>query len=297
MIAAMLSAVHRASSRAGLLPSFLVIGAQRAGTTTLFDALRRHPDIVRPTPREPVIAGKEVRFFDKNFWRDVDWYRSFFQPSVRQRLGLLRGTELVAGESTPYYLFHPIVPERVAATIPDVRLIALLRNPIERAYSHYQLARRNGREKLSFAEAVAVEEKRLAGTEKKLRDPQARVWHHRAHSYVARGLYADQLERWLAYFPREQLLVLRAEDLFAQPDRILTEVLAFLGLRPLPLAKARHRNRAVYAPLDPEVRALLEERFAEPNRKLARLLGDEFTWPATGSAEKPARTEAAQARR
>jgi hypothetical protein len=262
-----------------ILPSFLIIGAQRAGTTSLFDYLSRHPDVAAPSGGEESVAWpKELHFFDEKSWRGLDWYRSFFPTAVARRVARLRGGDLVAGEATPFYLFHPFVPERVAATLPDVRLIALLRDPTERAYSHYQLMRRKGWEDLSFPEALAAEPERLAGEEPFLADPHYRNHHHRHHSYVARGLYAEQLERWLAHFPREQLLVLRAEDFLAHPAEVYAEVLGFLGLREWRLDDFTPRNRKPYAAIEPAARVLLEERFAEPNARLARLLGRDFGW-------------------
>ncbi len=257
-----------------MLPSYLVIGAQRAGTTSLYDALLRHPNVAGPTA-----WGKELHFFDTTFWRGVDWYRSFFPLTVSRRIARHRGRDLVAGEATPYYLFHPAVPERVAITLPDVRLVALVRDPIERAYSHYQLNVRKDREKLSFEDALAAEEERLAGEEERiLGDPRYISHHHRHHAYLARGLYADQLERWFGHFRRDQLLVLRAEDFFTRPSDGYRDVLEFLGLRAWQPNDFVPRNRASYAPIDQTLRARLEERFAEPNARLARLLDRDFGW-------------------
>jgi Sulfotransferase domain len=282
-----------ATRRRRLLPAFLIIGAQRAGTTTLYTYLRRHPDVTGPRYADAsVYWSKELHFFDENYWRGVDWYRRFFPLEARQRAMRRLGRDLVPGEGTPYYMFHPAVPERAAETLPDVRLVALLRNPVERAYSHYQHMVKSGREKLSFEQAIEAEEQRLAGVEELLLQEQP-VWgkqghrkhqHHRHRAYVSRGLYADQLERWLAHFPREQLLVVRSEDFLAQPDEIYAEVFDFLGLRPWGVRDYEPRNVGAYAPIKPEVRAGLEQRFAEPNARLARLLGRDFGWDAAGSA-------------
>jgi hypothetical protein len=273
-----------ATKRARLLPSFLIIGAQRGGTTSLFGALTRHPDVRGPTAGEDFVRlRKEVHFFDHRFENGLDWYRSFFPLSVERRVAQLRGRDLVPGESTPYYLFHPEVPSRVAASLPDVRLIALLRNPVERAYSNYQHRRRAGHEKLSFEEALAAEDKRLAGGDELLLTDKRYRKHHYNHTYFRRGLYAEQLEGWLALFPREQLLVLRSEDFFAQPTEIYAEVLDFIGVRRWPLSRIRHRNKASYAPIDPALRAELEERYAEPNARLAELLGRDFGWDSPSS--------------
>jgi Sulfotransferase domain len=284
--------LRRATSRARVLPSFLIIGAQRAGTTTLYAYLRRHPDVTGPREADASIYwGKELHFFDEHFSRGLDWYRAFFPLEARQRATRRLGRDLVPGEGTPYYLFHPAVPARVAATIPDVRLIALLRNPVERAYSHYQLMAKTGREKLSFEEAIEAEPERLAGAEDALmespatpgEDGRRKQRHHRHRAYLARGLYADQLERWLEHFPREQLLVLRSEEFLARPDEVYARVFEFLGLRPWAVRDYEPQNIGAYAPIDPEVRARLEERFAEPNSRLARLLGWDDAWSAQAS--------------
>jgi hypothetical protein len=286
-----------ATRKRRMLPSFLIIGAQRAGTTALFYYLRRHPDIAGPMVADKSVAwGKELHFFDEKFDNGLDWYRSFFPLEAYRSFVRKLGRDLVACEGTPYYLFHPSVPRRVAATTPDMRLIALLRDPVERAYSHYQLMKRTGREKLSFEDALAAEDERLAGErERLLSEPGFRAPHHRDHSYVARGLYADQLALWLAHFPREQLLVLRAEDFRARPVQGYAQALAFVGVRPWdPGDFVPWGNIGSYAPIDPEVRAQLEERFAEPNARLARLLGRDFGWGASarrgagGGIEAPA---------
>jgi hypothetical protein len=284
--------VRQMTSRSRLHPAFLIIGAQRAGTTTLYTYLRRHPDVTGPRSADSSLYWpKELHFFDENFWRGLDWYRAFFPLELRRWAARRLGRDLVPGEGTPYYIFHPAVPARVAATIPDVRLIALLRNPVERAYSHYQLMAKTGREKLSFEEALEAEPKRLAGIEDALmeerpvfvEDGHRRHQHHRHRAYVGRGLYADQLERWLEHFPHERLLVLRSEDFLARPDEGYAQVFEFLGLRPWTVVDYEPRNIGSYAPIDPELRARLEERFAEPNARLARLLGRDFNWGPSGS--------------
>jgi hypothetical protein len=274
-----------ATRGARILPGFIIIGAQRAGTTSLFYYLRRHPEIRRPSSGDGSVDWpKELHFFDEHYARGLDWYRTFFPLAAERKLARMRGRNLVAGEATPYYLFHEAVPERVAASLPDVRLIALLRDPVERAYSHYQLMRRTGREKLSFAKAIAAEEKRLANQglnqEAQTRNASGNRGHHhhRHRAYLSRGLYADQLERWYAHFPREQLMVIRAEDFLSRPTEIYSEVLRFLGVREWQPTDFIARNRGSYAPIDPELRAHLEERLAEPNARLAALLGWERTW-------------------
>lgn len=285
-----------ATGRVRILPSFLVIGAQRGGTTSLFAYLRAHPAVADAAGGDPRLGNttKELHFFDTWYGEGLNWYRSFFPLLPTTELARLRGSNVVAGESTPYYLYHPLAPQRAAKAIPDTKLIALLRDPIERAYSHYQLMRRINREDLSFEEAVAAEDERLA----KIGDSFERahetetgregLFHHRHHSYLDRGLYAEQLERWYAHFPREQILVIRSEDMQADPRAIYSQVLDFLGLSAWSPGNFVRRNRAKYAPIDPELRRSLEERFVEPNRRLAELLGRDFGWASPTEGEQPA---------
>lgn len=295
--------VRQVIGKTRILPSFLVIGAQRAGTTTLFDQLLLHPDLHGPVGGrgEVTWADKEIHFFDERFLLGLTWYRSFFPLTLRRRWARARGGDVVAGEATPYYIFHPLVPERVAATIPDVRLIAVLRDPVERAYSHFQMMHRSKREDLSFEDALEAEADRLASeSEVELEAGTTRFrigtgerrkhYHHRHHSYFARGLYAEQLERWLAFFPRDQLLVLAVEDLADRRAETLRRVFDFLGVRPLELRGDAVANQGSYAPMRAETRAELESRYAEPNARLVELLGRDFEWTAQGE------TASAQAR-
>jgi hypothetical protein len=183
-------------------------------------------------------------------------------------------------------MFHPAVPARVAAILPDVRLVALLRDPVERAYSHYQMMSRTGREKLDFEEALAAEPERLEGIEELILEGGSdrlpgggRPHHHHRHrAYFSRGLYAEQLERWLLHFAREQLLVLNTEDLNANPAETYARTLEFLGLREWKLKDFPEYNKKPYSTLDPKTRARLEQRYAEPNARLEELLGERFAW-------------------
>ena len=267
--------VRRATSPLRALPDFLIIGAQRAGSSSLFAYVCAHPSVAEPT-------HKEIHFFDNNWFRGLDWYRRYFP--LRARMG-----GRITGEASPYYLFHPAAPGRVVETLPDVRLIAVLRDPVERAYSAYQLARRQGHETLEFEEALAREVERLAGEEERiLADPRYASVAHRRFSYRTRGLYAEQLERWYERFPREQLLVVRSEDLFAEPEATLQTVFAFLGLERWSAAQYPALNQRPYSGMSDEARASLAAAYAEPNRRLGTLLGRELGWQGS-PAESTAR--------
>ena len=253
----------RLTARRRPLPDFLVIGAQKAGTTALYAYLRWHPGIAGP-------SWKEVSFFDRHWWRGEAWYRGQFP---------LRAGERLVGEASPSYLFHPLAPERARAVVPGAKLVALLRDPVDRAYSQYQHEVALGREPLSFEDALAAEDERLVGeVERLIADPRAfsRAWWD--HTYTARGRYAEQLERWLEAFPSEQLLVVRTEDLGERPAETYASILAFLGAEPHELPDYPRVFDRDYEPMRAETRAALAATFAEPNRRLEALLGRELGW-------------------
>jgi hypothetical protein len=265
-----------ATRRWRVLPDFLVLGGQRCGSTSLYDMLCGHPDVAPASHKEP-------HFFDNNHLRGEQFYRRLFPLQLQMRARERRqGRRAVTGEATTYYLAHPAVPARVRALLPDVRLIAILRDPVDRAYSHYQLSVREGREPLSFEEALAAEPDRLAGEHERLiADPSYRGVAHRFFSYRSRGRYIDQLERWWAEFPREQLLVLRSEDMFEDPRIVYDQLVTFLGLDPDADRRTfRARNRVSYDAMRPETRAELRSYFAEPNRALEQRTGRAFNWQA-----------------
>ncbi|HSB38794.1 MAG TPA: sulfotransferase domain-containing protein [Gaiellaceae bacterium] len=254
-----------ATSVARPLPDFLILGAQKAGTTALYAYLRRHPAITGP-------SWKEVSFFDRHWARGEAWYRGNFPNLARTRGKLV-------GEASPSYVFHPLAPQRVRELVPEARLVVLVRNPVDRALSHYNHEVVLGREPLSFEDALEAEEERLRGEEERMvADPRyfSRGWW--SHTYKARGRYAEQLERWLAVFPREQLLVLPSDDLGADPAAAHARVLEFLGAAPHRLDAYPRVYEREYAPMRPETRERLAAEFGEPNRRLYGLLGRDLGW-------------------
>ena len=254
-----------ATSVARPLPGFLILGAQKAGTTALYAYLRRHPAITGP-------SWKEVSFFDRHWARGEAWYRGNFPNLARTRGKLV-------GEASPSYVFHPLAPQRVRELVPEARLVVLVRNPVDRALSHYNHEVALGREPLSFEDALEAEEERLRGEEERMvADPRyfSRGWW--SHTYKARGRYAEQLERWLAVFPREQLLVLPSDDLGADPAAAHARVLEFLGAAPHRLDAYPRVYEREYAPMRPETRERLAAEFEEPNRRLYELLGRDLAW-------------------
>lgn len=248
-------------------PSALIIGAQRSGTSSLFNYLVRHPDV-----RAPVT--KEVHYFDLHYRKPVRWYRGRFPYRRELRAGAL------TLDASPYYLVHPLAPERAAHLLPEVKLIALLRNPVDRAQSHYHHEVRGGREALSFPEAIEREAERLAGEEERLgNDPEYYSFNHHRYSYSTRGLYLQQLCRWMEHYPRTQLFVLQSEWLFRDPAAATAAVHDFLGLRPFRLPSYRPFYQGHYERTMPEeLRTKLVAYFAPHNRELFQWLGEHYDW-------------------
>ncbi len=253
------------------LPSLVIAGAQKAGTTSLFGYLCDHPQCA------PSLT-KEVHYFDRNFTRGESWYRMHFPlagDAAHENAGAT-----ITFESSPYYMFDPRVPQRMRQSLPDAKVIFLLRNPVSRAYSHYQHSRRRGREALTFEAAIAAEGARLAGEhEKLLQEPNYQSQLHQRFSYLARGIYVDQLRRWQAHYPAEQMLVLQAERMFRSPEEVFAEVLEFLGLDPCRPSRFGNRYAGGYQEtMKQETRQRLVEHFSPHNERLFELLGTRYDW-------------------
>jgi len=245
------------------LPDVVILGAQKCGTSSLQGYLVQHPGVIAP-------LRKEVHYFDLNFARGEAWYRAHFGRDGEPGLNL---------DASPYYLYHPAVPARMHALLPDAKLIVLLRDPVRRAYSHYWHERDKGRETLSFEDAIAAEPGRLGQAEAQLASGEIESSReHQLHSYLARGRYAEQLERWLAAYPRERLLVLRFEDFVGAPLAGLNRTLEYLGLPPMTTLDLEARNTRKYPPMSDETAARLREYYAPHNRRLETLLGREMGW-------------------
>jgi hypothetical protein len=268
--------VARATAGSRTLPDALVIGTQRGGTTNLYHYLLQHPQFLG------AVADKEVHHFDLHGDDDLASYRGAFPRSRTVRRRERRaGGPVVVGEATPYYLFHPAVPARVAGALPDVRLIAVLRDPVDRAWSHYRHEIDLGYETLSFEDALACEDERLAGEYERLRaDPGAVSFAHQHHSYTARGRYLEQLERWWAAFPRERLLLVRSEDLHADPVATFGAITAHLGIRDWQPPAWRTYNASTATGMAADTRRRLRDAFREWNGRLAAATHRDWAWDA-----------------
>ena len=245
------------------LPDAVILGAMKCGTSSLHNYLVQQPGVIEP-------LRKEVHYFDVNFDRGESWYRANFGRQGATGLNI---------DSSPYYLFHPAVPDRMRALLPGAKLIVLLRDPVRRAYSHYWHERDKGREKLEFEAAIEAEAGRLGDAQQQLADGTLeRSFAHQHFSYLARGRYAEQLEAWFSAYPREQFLVLRFEDLAREPLATLNTTLGFLGLPPAAAVDLEARNTRRYPPMADAVAAQLRDFFEPFNRRLEALLGRPMGW-------------------
>lgn len=251
------------------LPDFLIIGAQRSGTTSLYSWLTARPDVA-PSWKN------EVHYFDNNYHRGLRWYRSHFP---------LRWGGRITGESTPILMLHPVAPTRVAQELPDTRFIALLRDPVERAISnHWARVRWGVARGESLEEAIDRETELRGNNERGLRTEVN--FAHKAYSYLARGEYAAQLRRWFDAVGRERVLVVESERLTTDPE-VARRILAWIGLPdrsdPFPVTNQAVRHEEA----SPEVVARLRAHFEPHNRELFELLGTELWTEGSGGASGP----------
>ncbi len=266
-----------ATSRFRALPDFAIVGAKRGGTTSLYNYLLEHPSVAPLFPGRQRIKG--VRYFDSEFSRGPRWYRSHFPVELGGRfIARPQVPHPVAGEASPYYLFHPLAAQRLAQEIPDMRIIISLRDPVERAYSHYKERVRHDAEPLSFEDALEAEAGLRGETERLVNDPSYHSKEHEDHSYVAQGRYLDMLPRWFELFPREQFHIVASEDFYADPGRVVNEIWSFLGLPPGSLRSRKRHNYVPAADIQPETRRRLQAAFTEHNQALEQLLGRSLPW-------------------
>ena len=251
---------RRATAWGRMRPAFLIIGAMRSGTTSLYRYLCTHPDVL------PALR-KEVHYYDFQFAKGRAWYAAHYPRRRGWR------SPPVTGEASPYYMVHPLAPARAHGHNPRLKVIAVLRDPVERAHSHYHHERAQGVEQLPFRAAIDAEAERLAGSEARLRQAPHYYCHNHHHfSYLHRGRYGLHLSRWLAHFPAQQVLVLSAEALFANPNAVANEAFAFLGLSPHAIGPVRAHNQRRHPALPAAARASVTRRLEDDRPLLAAVL-------------------------
>lgn len=260
------------------MPDVLVIGAKKGGTTSVANWLVQHPQVLPMFPRTQ--RHKSPHYFDINYWRGPDWYLSHFPTRSARALRRWRSGGAIVGDTSPYYLFHPAAAARIRETAPDVRLIAVLRDPVSRAYSNYWDRVAAGTEELAtFEEAVDAEESRTAGVSAAwLQDPRHYSFDHDHHTYLARGRYAEQLRAYFAVFPREQLLVLPLEALKSDPAGAFRRIEDHVGIAHRAVDLAPRNAREGNPPISRTTQARLSAYYTPYNEELGELLGEDFGW-------------------
>lgn len=249
------------------LPGAIVIGTQKGGTSSMFRYLLQHPQYFGA-------INKEVHFFDYRYEKGLPWYQAMFPL----RSGLPE--QSVTGEASPFYMYHPLVPARVAESLPQAKLIVLLRNPVDRALSHYYHNVRRGRSQLPILEAFDREQELIA--EEKARLQKREIFkpsNFRYFAYTERGLYAEQLERWFSHFPREQFFIRNSDDFYTGGHAFMREVYEFLEIEPdYEIQDYTPGNVGIERTEDPALRDRLNTYFAPHNQRLEEMLGVSYGW-------------------
>ena len=254
-----------------MTPSFVLAGAQRCGTTSLFRALVAHPSVLGP------VHHKGVNYFDVNHARGWSWYQGHFP--LRAVAGWRARGPAVTFEASGYYVYHPHAAARLVAELPDVKVVVMLRDPVERAYSAFKHERARGFETESFERALELEDERVQpDLEAMLADPDHYGFSHRHHSYRRRGQYAEQLQRLVDALGRDRLHVVDSARFFDSPQEEFARVTDFLGLsRPEGITYDRWNARPGTA-MPPAAEAFLRKSLEPHDLALERLLGERPSW-------------------
>lgn len=253
---------YRLTAKQRSLPDFLIVGVMKGGTSSLYHYLNQHPEV-------NMSREQEVHFFAKYFNKGLNYYRSYFPKKSENK---------VTGESSPYYFFHPLVPQRIKSSLPECKIILLLRDPVDRAFSHYQM-HKGIDTALSFEHALELENSRVLKTHQRFIQGESLTdTSHQAYSYVSRGMYYEQLSRWLEHYDLDELLVLKSEDFFSDPKSTLKLVYNYLNLKevfPNDLAPVNQRK---YDAISEDTAEKLANLFKEDGEMLQSILGEHFSW-------------------
>jgi len=252
-----------------LLPNFIIVGAVRCGTTSLYYNICEHSCVL-------AAAYDEIGFFDSNYELGINWYKSMFPTKFKRKKIELKTGICITGEDTPFYFWDKKSIERIKKEIPKIKLIILLRNPIDRAYSNYHLGVRLGSESLSFEDSIKKEIELLEknndiesdGIEKFLRP----------RSYIAKGLYHNQIKNWFKIFSKDQILVLSTENLAKKPHQTLEQIFNFLDLPNEQIKNLQNRKVGNYQKMNEDTRQFLRKLFKPHNEKLFKFLEKKFEW-------------------
>lgn len=261
-------------------PDFLIVGAKRGGTTSLFNYLAQHPGILGMYPQ--VRGKKSTDYYFAGKGQTSRWYRSHFHAETYRKIMARRlGYRPLSFEASPYYIWDPRIAPEVARSAPETRAILLLRDPAKRAWSHYQERVQNGVEPLSFADALGAEEQRLEGELSRMladRNYHSTAWDW--YSYRSRGEYLGQILNWEANFPREQLLTLTSEQLYQDTQATIDKVCTFLSIPSftLPITRAYNATWRTKESAPAAETESLMNHYRPHNEALESHLGHSLPW-------------------
>ncbi len=258
------------SSRSRVLPNFFIIGGVRCGTTSLYHYLGQHNCINRA-------AYDELGYFDDNYHLGLNWYRSMFATKSTKINTEEKYGKFLTFDVTPFYIYNPLVVDRISKDFPNTKIIAALRNPIDRAYSNFNdRIQREGDTKTTFEEIIEYEMKVIQeSNDNQDNEYLVNVFYE---LLLGRGLYAKQLEYWFKKIPKEQILIISSEKLQNNTETTLSEIFEFLDISKQNINDLTKQNKIGYPKMKDSTREVLNNFFKPYNEKLFKLLGKTFDW-------------------
>ena len=264
---------HGITASLRILPDFLVIGVGRGGTTSCFHYLSQHPSIIGS-------AYDDIGFFDQNFHLGLNWYRSMFPTKFLKKKIAKKFGKCLTYDVTPAYIRKPWAARRIKELFPEIKLIALLRNPVDKAYSHYNSKMQvEGDTKTTFEEMIEEDIKmieKFENTNSIIDDEYFRNYIEK--SPLGRGLYAQQLKIWFELFDPKQLLILTSEELSTETNKTMNKIFQFLDLPDYEIPDTAKRSTGNYTNMKMDTRKKLISFFSKYNQDLFKLLNQEFDW-------------------
>ena len=259
------------TSNSRVLPNFFVIGGVRCGTTSLYHYLGQHNCIKQA-------AYDELGYFDDNFHLGVNWYRSLFPTKFVQKKTEAEFKKFLTYDVTPFYIYNPLVVDRIFKFSPNAKIIAVLRNPIDRAYSNYNnKIQEEGDTKTTFEEVVYSEIEKIESNENNQKN-NAFLVDEFYELLLARGFYSKQLEYWFKKFPRNNMLLISSEELAVNTDKIVSKIFEFLEVPDQKINDLTKQNKIKYPKMKDSTREILINFFKPHNEKLFEMLGSKFDW-------------------
>ena len=272
--------IRTLTSRSRLLPDAIIVGNNKSASNTIFYNLIEHPQIKGSSRREN-------RFFDANYWRGTNWYRSYFPTKSEKIRFEKKNSKLIILDSSPTAYLHTYAAKRIKKLLPDSKLIILFRNPTDHAYSLYHHRVRMKVESETFENCILHDQERFNETEKKWQNDEVRehTWKDLRLSYVSDGIYFNHIEKWFSLFPKENIHCINVDDLAKDPIYVLNEICNFLDLHEYSFKNYVKKNvnkedsrKETYKPMNPETRKKLIEFYKPHNAKLELFLNKKFYW-------------------